>query len=95
MSPPLKLEHPHPFTLEQASLLPFATLTAEIARVQNSIVHLQRSQVVLREALEGERDEVLEQAVEENERAISAQEERIMLLHRAIEEKGGAGNGHY
>ncbi|KZO93731.1 hypothetical protein CALVIDRAFT_539638, partial [Calocera viscosa TUFC12733] len=87
-----------PFTLEEATVLPLSSLTQEIARLQNSIRHLQMSQIAIRQHILASEvtDEELESAVQENERAIAAQEERITLIERAIERKGGAAaSGHY
>ncbi|KZT62200.1 hypothetical protein CALCODRAFT_490384 [Calocera cornea HHB12733] len=91
------LQHSHPFTLEEATLLPFGTLTQEIARLQHSISHLQRSQIALKQHLTSEvPDAELVDAVLHNEQAILAQNERITLIEHAIAQKGGASaSGHY
>ncbi|KAI5805916.1 hypothetical protein EDC01DRAFT_270291 [Geopyxis carbonaria] len=68
--------------------LPLPQLYAEIARLQNSIAHLQRSNIDLQaEAAAGDID--CKEALEENGVVIQRQEERIGMVKGEIEERVG------
>ncbi|KAH9853515.1 hypothetical protein C2E23DRAFT_728423 [Lenzites betulinus] len=85
-----------PFTLEEARLLAVPIISEEISRLQNSLLHLQRTQDELRDALAtspGDTD--LTQAFEENEDVIGSQKERITILRMVLVEKGVPMSAHY
>ncbi|KAI0269140.1 hypothetical protein BC834DRAFT_613903 [Gloeopeniophorella convolvens] len=86
-------KHPQPFSFSEALKLDPATITEEIARLQNSLKHLKQTQDELRPYLD---DPELAQASRENEGVIASQEERISMLTMALVEKGVvASGGHY
>ncbi|KAG8984567.1 hypothetical protein FRB90_005223 [Tulasnella sp. 427] len=90
--------HPQPFSLEVAEQLSVPEITGEIARLQNSLKHLQSTQTELEPYISGsERDQDLVNAYEENRQTIASQEERITMLRFALERKGAsfAANPHY
>ncbi|GAA6050572.1 hypothetical protein JCM3770_001468 [Rhodotorula araucariae] len=83
-------------------------LHTEIARLQNSIAHLERSNGELRAFVRGEGDDdgdsldddtrrEFEDTVRENEETIACQQERIEMIRVALEEQVGvdARNPHY
>ncbi|KAI0045309.1 hypothetical protein FA95DRAFT_1561263 [Auriscalpium vulgare] len=88
-----------PFTLEEVMKLDVPIITDEIARLQNSLQHLRKTQNELREYVQGEAaqsDPDLIQAFEENDSTIASQEERISMLNLALVDKGIIGpSGHY
>ncbi|KAK4686434.1 hypothetical protein P7C73_g3689, partial [Tremellales sp. Uapishka_1] len=89
-------KHNQPFTLAEAITLDISVLTAEIHRLENSIRHLEETQLELREFLEEEQDTDILLAVEENELVIGSQRERIMLIKIALMNKvGKEGLEHY
>ncbi|BGP01788.1 hypothetical protein RTG_01780 [Rhodotorula toruloides ATCC 204091] len=99
--------HAQPVTLAQLRLIEADSLVPEIARLENSIAHLDRSNQELRDAVREEQagtdgvdeDAVreFEAAIQENEETIAAQHERITMIRLALEEKIGvdAANPHY
>ncbi|BGO93360.1 hypothetical protein NBRC10512_005526 [Rhodotorula toruloides] len=98
--------HAQPVTLAQLRAIEADSLVPEIARLENSIAHLERSNQELRDAVREEQagtdvdeDAVreFEAAIKENEETIAAQQERITMIRLALEEKIGvdAGNPHY
>ncbi|KAI0750725.1 hypothetical protein C8Q80DRAFT_1153627 [Daedaleopsis nitida] len=83
-----------PFTLEEARQLAVPIITEEIARLQNSIAHLRRTQDELKDALATSPDDPdLTQAFEENDVVIGSQNERISMLQMVLAEKGNANTG--
>ncbi|KAI0638146.1 hypothetical protein C8Q77DRAFT_1153815 [Trametes polyzona] len=85
-----------PFTLEEARQLAVPIITEEIARLQNSLVHLRRTQDELQDALAGSPgDADLKEAYEENEDVIGSQKERITILRMVLVEKGVPMGAHY
>ncbi|KAI0771583.1 hypothetical protein BD413DRAFT_549755 [Trametes elegans] len=85
-----------PFTLEEARLLPVPIIAEEIARLQNSLAHLQRTQEALEEALRTDpADGDLKDAFDENEVVVGSQKERIMILRMVLVEKGVPMGAHY
>ncbi|GAA5989270.1 hypothetical protein JCM11641_003857 [Rhodosporidiobolus odoratus] len=97
--------HPQPVTLPELRQLEPELLTAEVSRLQNSIQHLEQSNVELGEFAREARDEEgdsegageMDSAREENEGTIAAQRERITMIRLVLEEKIGvdASNPHY
>jgi len=86
-------KHPQPFSLSDALKFDPATITEEIARLQNSLQHLKRTQDELRPYSD---DPELLQALQENEAVIASQAERISMLNIALNEKGVvASSTHY
>jgi len=86
-------KHPQPFSFSEALKLDPATITEEIARLQNSLQHLKRTQDELRAHPD---DPELAQAFRENEAVIASQEERVGMLNTALIEKGVVASGtHY
>jgi len=86
-------KHPQPFSLSDALKFDPATITEEIARLQNSLQHLKRTQDELRPYSD---DPELLQALQENEAVIASQAERISMLNIALNEKGVVASGtHY
>ncbi|KAG8687789.1 hypothetical protein FRC12_019111 [Ceratobasidium sp. 428] len=71
----------------------------EISRLQHSLQALGSTQTQLQEAIVGEvsPDPELEQALQENSIVIASQEERIVMLRKALEAQGAAiaDNPHY
>ncbi|KDR83656.1 hypothetical protein GALMADRAFT_35827, partial [Galerina marginata CBS 339.88] len=86
-----------PFTLSEAIHLDVAVITEEISRLQNSLRHLRETQTVLEQALkeEGEEDQEIKKAFDENQIVIGSQEERISILKMALTEKGIIAGSHY
>lgn len=78
-------KYPQPFTLEQAVAFDPEVASDEIARLQNSIAHLKRTQDELKDYTE---DPDVRQAVEENETTIASQDERIFMLKLALTHHG-------
>ncbi|KAG9128211.1 hypothetical protein FRC07_002829 [Ceratobasidium sp. 392] len=91
--------YPQPFTFDHACQLDAPTISAEIARLQHSLQALGSTQMQLQEAIAGESspDLELEQALQENSVVIASQEERIVMLRKALEAQGAAiaDNPHY
>jgi len=89
--------HPQPFTLAEATQLEVPVITEEIARLQNSLNYLQRTQDELKEHLTGssEEDAVLEEAYTDNSKVIASQKERITILKMALSNKGMPYANHY
>ncbi|RSH81686.1 uncharacterized protein EHS24_007869 [Apiotrichum porosum] len=88
--------HPQPFSAVEASHLDVSTIVAEIARLQNSLAHLDVSQTELAAFLAEEEDVDLRAAWSENEGVIASQRERIALLRAVLTEKVGADSlAHY
>ncbi|KAF8529178.1 hypothetical protein BU17DRAFT_37867 [Hysterangium stoloniferum] len=88
-----------PFSVEQAVLLEMPVITAEIARLQHSLLHLRNTQSELKASIDSEEqaDPVIVEAFEENKTVISSQEERISMLRLALKKKGvlTGNNPHY
>jgi len=84
-----------PFSLSEAVQLDVAVLTEEIARLQNSLQHLKRTQEQLEEATASDPDPEFTKAIEENSLVIGSQEERINILKMALAEKGVVAGSHY
>ncbi|KAI0347248.1 hypothetical protein BDW22DRAFT_1351641 [Trametopsis cervina] len=80
--------YPQPFTLGEAVHLDVPVISEEIARLENSLAHLQDTQTQLREANEESPDPEFEKAIQENEDVIGSQEERISMLRMALSAKG-------
>ncbi|KAL4081682.1 hypothetical protein V8B97DRAFT_75221 [Scleroderma yunnanense] len=76
---------PQPFTLGQAIALDPEVASDEIARLQNSILHLKHTQDELQDYME---DPDVRQAVEENDATIASQDERIFMLKLALTHHG-------
>lgn len=76
--------------MEQVVLLEIPVITAEIARLQHSLLHLRNTQSELKASIDSEvqADPVIVEAFEENKTVISSQEERISMLRLALEQKG-------
>ncbi|KZS97969.1 hypothetical protein SISNIDRAFT_436715 [Sistotremastrum niveocremeum HHB9708] len=97
--------HKQPFTFEEALSLDVSTITAEIARLQNSLALLNDTQTELQSHLTTDPpDKDLVEAFQENKAIISnpvqpsdSQNERILMLRLALQSKGGvlASNPHY
>jgi len=88
-------KHPQPFSLSDALKFDLATITEEIARLENSLQHLRRTQDELR-SYSDDHDPELSQVLLENEEVIASQEERINMLNIALNEKGvSTAGGHY
>lgn len=91
-------KYAQPFTFEQATLLDVPVIFEEIARLQNSLQHLKRTQDELQAFVDdSEKDPDIVQALEENRTVIGSQEERIDMLKMALSHKGvhtGVGS-HY
>jgi len=86
-------KHPQPFSLSDALKFDPATITEEIARLENSLQHLRRTQDELRSYSD---DPELSQYLRENETVIASQAERIDMLNIALNEKGVVASGsHY
>ncbi|KAI0036820.1 hypothetical protein K488DRAFT_28159, partial [Vararia minispora EC-137] len=84
-----------PFTLTEAIALDTTVITDEIARLQNSLKHLEETQELLRQHISeiAECDMDVEAAARENEetmfvRPVGSQKERIAMLKLALIEKG-------
>ncbi|KAJ3555538.1 hypothetical protein NP233_g12185 [Leucocoprinus birnbaumii] len=100
---PLEMEyHPRyaqPFTLAEAVGLDVSVITDEIARLHNSLKHLQETQKMLREYQSAEApgtvDPEIRKALDENEVVIGSQTERISILKMALAEKGVVDSSHY
>jgi len=84
-----------PFTLSEATGLDTAVIYEEISRLNNSLEHLKKTQIELRELLASSPDPDFEKAVEENDAVIGSQEERISILKMALTEKGITPSAHY
>ncbi|KAG6821626.1 hypothetical protein H0H93_000135 [Arthromyces matolae] len=88
-----------PFTYLEALKLDVAVITEEIARLQNSLLHLKHTQAILQECIDAEPsttvDPELTNALEENKTVIGSQEERILLLKLVLTEKGVHYGKHY
>ncbi|KAA1466368.1 hypothetical protein DENSPDRAFT_831186 [Dentipellis sp. KUC8613] len=82
-----------PFTLSEAVLLDPSTITEEIGRLENSLLHLRKTQEELQQYLTGpdsesDPDADLQEAFEENKLTIGSQVERISILQMALIQKG-------
>ncbi|KAJ1308792.1 hypothetical protein OPQ81_004482 [Rhizoctonia solani] len=92
-------KHAQPFTFEQACQIDAPTIAEEISRLQNSLRVLSLTQQQLRDAIDSETtpDADLQQAFQENLEVIGSQEERIIMLRKALEAQGAAiaDNPHY
>ncbi|GAA5942465.1 hypothetical protein JCM1841_005773 [Sporobolomyces salmonicolor] len=92
-----------PVTLRELDELEPEILSAEIARLQNSIAHLRRSNDELRaflkddEAVDPETRREFEDCIVENEETLLRQTERIEMLRLTLQAKVGvdAANPHY
>ncbi|THV08444.1 hypothetical protein K435DRAFT_847305 [Dendrothele bispora CBS 962.96] len=88
-----------PFSLAEAIALDVSTISEEIARLQNSLKHLNETQQFLKEIIEAENPETVDadltKAYEENQTVIGSQEERISMLKLALTEKGVTTGTHY
>ncbi|TFK55974.1 hypothetical protein OE88DRAFT_1722924 [Heliocybe sulcata] len=73
------------------------TVLTEIARLQNSLNHLERTQDELKENMTGsnEEDSVLEEAYMDNSKVIASQKERVTILKMALSNKGIPYSSHY
>ncbi|KAH9844263.1 uncharacterized protein C8Q71DRAFT_852765 [Rhodofomes roseus] len=87
--------YPQPFTLQEAIALDVPVITEEIARLQNSLQHLRRTQNELQAASDAAPDPEFTKAIEENDLVIGSQEERISILKMALTEKGILMGSHY
>ncbi|KZV76066.1 hypothetical protein PENSPDRAFT_680521 [Peniophora sp. CONT] len=82
-------KYPQPFSLHEAVQLEPGVIADEIARLQNSLKHLKKTQEELHSfAREDPGDADIREAVDENETTIGSQEERITMLKLALVEKG-------
>ncbi|RXK35549.1 hypothetical protein M231_07181 [Tremella mesenterica] len=85
-------KYPQPFTLAEAIELDVSTILAEISRLRNSLHHLEDSQRQLKDFLlvedEGSEGE-MRRAIVDNEVTIATQQERIILLRLALQNKVG------
>ncbi|KAH7343655.1 hypothetical protein B0J17DRAFT_643332 [Rhizoctonia solani] len=92
-------KYAQPFTFEHACQLDAPTIAGEITRLQNSLRVLTETQKQLRDAISSEPtpDADLQQAFQENSEVIGSQEERIVMLRKALEAQGAAiaDNPHY
>ncbi|KAH7914193.1 hypothetical protein BJ138DRAFT_964690, partial [Hygrophoropsis aurantiaca] len=84
--------YPQPFSLEEAILFDPAVTADEIGRLQNSMIHLKRTQQELKDYIDSlaspsEEPEVV-QALKENETTIASQDERIFILKLALAHNG-------
>ncbi|KAN0131467.1 hypothetical protein V8E53_010844 [Lactarius tabidus] len=77
--------HSQPFSFSEALKLDPTTIADEIARLQNSLKHLKRTQDELRAYSDGPE---LAQILRENDAVIASQEERFYMLNIAQTEKG-------
>ncbi|KAH7921828.1 hypothetical protein BV22DRAFT_974613, partial [Leucogyrophana mollusca] len=84
--------YPQPFSLEEAILFDPAVTSDEIARLQNSMAHLERTQDELKEYLASlaspSEDPEVAQALKENDTTIASQDERIFMLKLALTHHG-------
>ncbi|CEL59687.1 hypothetical protein RSOLAG1IB_03620 [Rhizoctonia solani AG-1 IB] len=85
-------KYTQPFTFEQACQLDAPTIAEEISRLQNSLRALSSTQKQLQDAMAVDvtPDADLQQAFQENLGVIGSQEERIMMLRKALEAQGAA-----
>ncbi|KAH9977948.1 hypothetical protein BGW80DRAFT_1456085 [Lactifluus volemus] len=97
-------KHPQPFSFSEAlkfdpatitegsasQFITYLKLTTQIARLQNSLRHLKRTQDELSAHSEhdDDHDAELTLALKENEAVIASQEERVDMLNLALVEKG-------
>ncbi|QRW16155.1 tspO/MBR-related protein [Rhizoctonia solani] len=92
-------KHTQPFTFEHACQLDAPTISEEISRLHNSLRVLSSTQKQLQEAMAAETtpDVDLQEAYRENLEVIGSQEERIVMLRKALEARGAAvaDNPHY
>ncbi|PAV20856.1 tspO MBR family domain-containing [Pyrrhoderma noxium] len=92
-------KHKQPFTFAQALELDIPEITQEISRLENSLAHLNHTQIFLREHISeehGEEDQGLTDALKENDEVIASQKERITILKLVLEEKGvNTKSAHY
>ena len=73
-----------------------ATITEEIARLQNSMIHLDETQKILAEQMTAEPDDPeWKVAYDENVETISSQNRRIEMMKQVLEGKGIMYNAHY
>ena len=73
-----------------------ATITEEIARLQNSMMHLDETQKILAEQMTAEpNDPDWKVAYDENVETISSQNRRIQMMKQVLEGKGIMYNAHY
>lgn len=70
-------------------------ITEEIGRLQNSLVHLKRTQDELQMAAKADPDPEFIKAIEENELVIGSQQERVAILKMALTERGILMGSHY
>jgi len=88
-----------PFTLAEAAKLDVSVITEEIARLENSLRHLQQTQCDLHEYMVNagpERaDPEIKAAFDENKIVIGSQQERILMLKLALSSKGVYFDDHY
>lgn len=72
------------------------TITEEIARLQNSMMHLDETQKILAEQMVAEPDDAeWKVAHDENVETISSQNRRIEMMKQVLEGKGIMYNAHY
>ncbi|CAE6424491.1 unnamed protein product [Rhizoctonia solani] len=92
-------KYAQPFAFEHACQLDAPTIAEEIFRLQNSLRVLSATQKQLQDAIASEvtPDVELQQAFQENLGVIGSQEERIVMLRKALEAQGAAiaDNPHY
>ncbi|ELU45717.1 tspO/MBR family domain-containing protein [Rhizoctonia solani AG-1 IA] len=92
-------KHTQPFTFEHACQLDAPTISEEISRLHNSLRVLSSTQKQLQEAIAAETtpDVDLQEAYRENLEVMWSQEERIVMLRKALEARGAAvaDNPHY
>ncbi|KAF8315646.1 hypothetical protein DL93DRAFT_2135698 [Clavulina sp. PMI_390] len=106
MSPAPTSRFDQPFTLQEATAFEPGTITAEIARLQNSLQHLEETQTILKEHTATDPDPELIEALRDNNVVMcvrlfrvsrASQTERVSILRKALEMKGvvSASNPHY
>ncbi|GAA6060202.1 hypothetical protein JCM10212_002281 [Sporobolomyces blumeae] len=103
--PEFRPVHQHPVTLAELSRLEPELLSNEIARLENSIRHLRRSNDEVIEFLDGDEASDLDgdsraefvDSVRDNDETIATQQERIAMIRISLEEQIGvqASNSHY
>ncbi|CED84008.1 hypothetical protein [Phaffia rhodozyma] len=90
-------QYNQPFTIEEAFALDPPIITEEISRLQNSIQHLERSNLDLVTFLASETDPDVALALQDNKITIATQSERIQILQIALGSKLGirVSDSHY
>ncbi|PFH52802.1 hypothetical protein AMATHDRAFT_1845 [Amanita thiersii Skay4041] len=86
-----KPRYSQPFTFAEAAALDVSIISEEIARLRNSLTHLQETQRILEEEIASQgadADSELTTAFQENKNVIGSQQERISMLQLALHKKG-------